>query len=343
MTQVIRAFFLSVVLLHLMACSDTSDRPQPLLPETAATPVNLIRAVQAPANERMLDIAVLRFAIDQGDKDEPNAIGDWVFTEILDIESQYLPTVLRKTLMNSNQWGIVRVLPKQDLSMDVSIQATIVQSDGVILELQVYAEDSTGRQWLNKNYIKTNLADLIGRNTGGGKTDKLGLANSPGSGSQDPFQDLYNQIANDLLAFQKTLTNKQLQSIRRVSEIKHARDLSPETFSGLLSAGDDGLLQVTRLLANNDPMLKRIERMQFRHNIFIDTLDDYYLELNLDMQPVYDLWRYYSREQIRYGKTKVNQKNPVALRPLPIIIIVIRPISFLNRSGLNWLPVSPAN
>ena len=287
-------------MLQLLACSQVADisQPPPVIEETEVAPVLLNRSKRTPSDERMLDVAVLRFAIDEGEQGSPDAIGAWVFKDILDIESQYLPTVLRKTLMDSNHWGAVRVLPKPDLSMDLSIQGTIIQSDGVVLELHVLAVDSTGREWLNKRYTKTNLADL----TGGGKKGQ-----GYSAVSQDPFQSLYNRIANDLLEQQQSLSDRQLQTIRRVSKIKHASDLSPETFSGLLVSGEDGLLTVARLLADNDPMLARVERMQFRHNIFIDTLDDYYLDLNRDMQPVYDLWRYYSREQILEVETELRK------------------------------------
>lgn len=280
----------------LASCSGTPDRildeAEISAAEEEKAPTKLIRALRNPDSEWVLDIALLRFKVAKSNS--ANQIGSWIFDEILEIESQYLPTVLRKALMDSNQWGVVRVLPKEDLSMDISVQSTIIQSDGIALKLRVIAQDSTGREWIDKEYAQTNLTDLIDNEL-------------HGSSDQDPFQDIYNQISNDLLAIQKSLSYSEIQNIKRVSEIRHASDLSPETFADLISRDDDGLLRVNRQLADNDPMLKRVERMQLRHNIFIDTLDDYYLELNREMQPVYDLWRYYSREQILEIETELRR------------------------------------
>ncbi|MEX2131079.1 MAG: hypothetical protein WD772_06290, partial [Pseudohongiellaceae bacterium] len=50
--------------------------------------------------------------------------------------------------------------------------------------------------------------------------------------------------------------------------------------------------------SQEDPMLGRVGDMKLRHFLFIDTVDEYYRSLFEEMQPPYDLWRRYSREQI---------------------------------------------
>lgn len=251
---------------------------------------SLDRANYAPQARKQLSVAITRFEVDQ-EGDSGLGIGGWIFDEILEIESQYLPTVLRDTLLESNHWGVVRVLPREDLSMDLQVFATIVHSDGVSLEVDVEAVDSTGRAWFTQRYSEQ-YRQLEAEYQTTLEVDYLAKY-------KDPFQNLYNKIANDLLSFQQALTEQEVLNIQRVSEMRHAADLSPEVFGSLLEKDENGLLKVSRLLAENDPMLDRLGRMQLRHHIFIDTLDEYYEELNRDMQPVYDLWRYYSREQIQ--------------------------------------------
>lgn len=269
-----------VLLLLVLAASCAQTVPESSLDDALADHQNveLVRAKSPPASDQLLDVAIKIFEV-EGSKRDRSLVGDWVFQEILDIERQYLPTVLRETLVKSNQWGVVRVLPQQDLSMDLMVSATILRSDGVLIELSVQASDSTGRQWLSQNYSAPYVPGLDDQ-------------------QEDPFQQLYDAIANDLLRVRETLSMRELQRINQVTDIRHAADLSPETFSDLLDMDQNGLIRVTRRLAANDPTLGRIERMRFRHNVFVDTLDDYYQELNRDMRPVYDLWRYYSREQI---------------------------------------------
>lgn len=275
--------------LGLISCAQTPDvEPVPEIDWVGYQVLD--RANYAPTFDRQLDVAIRTFDVTQTG-DSGLGIGGWIFDEILEIESQYLPTVLRDTLLESNHWGVVRVLPKEDLSMDLQVTANILHSDGLSLEVDVFAIDNTGRTWLNQRYSERYRQLDEYATTVAPAVDHLAKY-------EDPFQNLYNKIANDLFAFREKLEDEDLLNIQRVSEVLHAKDLSPEAFGDLLETDDQGFLIVSRLLAENDPMQERVGRMQLRHNIFIDTLDEYYNELNQDMQPVYDLWRYYSREQI---------------------------------------------
>lgn len=299
----LRSVFLLLIVSMLCSCSGAPERVErPLLEDNVGT-VSLETSAADPSSARLLDVAVQVFAIEQQDAENSeegeqpvseSAIGDWYFAEILEIESQYLPTVMRNTLIQSNQWNAVRVLPQSDASIDLNLAATIISSDGNFLDVQVRATDSTGREWLNKQYSEINPTEAFA-------PGMLADPNYEGiyqDSDEDPFQNLYNQIANDLLAVQRSLSDDEMLTIQRVSELRHASDLSPETFSELLVEDEQGYATVNRLLADSDPMLARIARMRLRHHVFIDTLDEYYATLNLDMQPVYDLWRLYSREQI---------------------------------------------
>jgi hypothetical protein len=67
----------------------------------------------------------------------------------------------------------------------------------------------------------------------------------------------------------------------------------------MLSQTESGQYEVASLPAEDDPMLQRVEDMRVRHNLFIDTVDDYYGALYEEMQPSYVLWRRYSHDQRR--------------------------------------------
>lgn len=254
----------------------------------ARVPVELIRSTAQSDEELVLDVGVQIFDVSE-DKSKAAGIGDWIFDEILDIESQYLPIVLRNSLIESAQWGSVRVLPRQDPSMDLQVIGTILQSDGLALQLNIRAVDGTGREWLNKTYSGVSAKE---------ERQAIRSTSSTDSERSDPFQSLYSQIANDLAQVKLSLSNSELLNIRRVSEIRYATDLSPETFASLLAHNPDGTRRVRRLLAENDPMLDRIARMRIRHHVFIDTVDEYYAATYRESLPIYNLWRFYSRDQI---------------------------------------------
>lgn len=284
---------LSLLVLFLVsACSQPTPPPVEFVPSPDVGPVELIRVAENLDEQTLLDIGVVIFD-NQPLYTNERELGAWIFEEIVQNETQYLPYVLRNTLVDSNLWGVVRVLPDTDPSLDLLIEGTIVQSSGINLELHIRATDSTGREWLNKTYL-----DRAGSADYPESTRYTAKNRFVASDFVDPFQDIYDQINNDLLEVQNSLTSQQLANIPRVSYMVYANDLSPETFGNTLSNDTDGLLTVTSLMAEDDPMIGRLEEMRSRHHVFIDTVDEYYESLFDEMRPVYVTWRDYSRDEI---------------------------------------------
>jgi hypothetical protein len=289
--QYIRPILLLITLL-LHACTQTPAQPSgPVIPQVGT--IALARSVNTPDENRLLDVGVLVFE-NEADEQDSQIFGEWVFSEIRENETHYLPFVLRNTLIDSNQWGSIRVLPQDDPSVDLLISGTVLHSDGIELALHIVVRDSTGRQWLEKDYADSTLEDDFPettRFTPGNRFDATNFV--------DPFQDIYNQIHNDLVTARAALTEQELIDIGRVSQIVYASDLSPESFNSMLEEDDEGRLTVSSLPSENDPMIVRVEEMRLRHHLFIDTVDEYYQALFEDMQPSYVIWRRYSFDQIQ--------------------------------------------
>jgi len=208
-----------------------------------------------------------------------------IFPVIRNAESRYLPYAIRRTLVDSNHWGAVRVLPEPDQSTELLITGRIEQSDGATLSIFVTASDSSGRVWIDRSYTATAAENAF---------------QAAQRRSRRPFQDLYNEIVNDLLAFRQTLGSTDLQNIRRIADLRYAGALAPDAFGDFLSVDEQGLYSVRRLPARNDPMLNRVQRIREQEYLFIDTADDQFAELYTEMTPVYDLWRQFQREQMQY-------------------------------------------
>ena len=277
----------------LVACAQP-PAPPPERPALAPTaPVALQLASASLPTSALLDIGVAVFTstVSAEQTSDANA---WLFAEISRKETQYLPYVLRTTLIASNQWGAVRVLPENDPSVDLLVHGTIFQSDGEVLDLAIRATDSTGREWLNKRYMEvaamSDYPDTT-RFTAGRRFDANNFI--------DPFQDVYDLIANDLQAARNAIDAGALAEIQLVAEMLYANDIAPDAFAHSLQINADGTRSVASLPADDDPMRKRIEEIRLRHYLFIDTVDDYYRALYDEMQPAYVLWRRFSLEQIQ--------------------------------------------
>ncbi|MES3009037.1 MAG: hypothetical protein V4751_14830 [Pseudomonadota bacterium] len=287
-SSISRLLLLSLLSLLLTACAQ--NQPAQVVGPPPVGDVQLNVATQTPSEERLLNIGVQVFDTRATDAQLTQA-GAAIFAEIRRIETHYLPVVLRNTLVSSNQWGVVRVLPETDPSVDLLIQGTILRSDGANLSLLVRATDSSGKEWLNKTYVDTagvvDYPDFV-----------PSLRDRTTTNLEDPFQDLHAQIANDLLAVRESMDAQALLALAQLTQIKYAGDLSPEAFGSLLQPDAQGLLTLQRLPATNDPLLEHVAQIRARHHVFIDTIDEYYDALHHDLKPTYDVWRQYSHDQV---------------------------------------------
>jgi hypothetical protein len=164
-------------------------------------------------------------------------------------------------------------------SVDVVVEGAIVSSTGKKLEIDVTVFDATGRGWLSKRYKQ--------------EADPMAYEDEA---TEEPFQSLYNRIANDLLKERSDLDPEDFAEIRRVSELKFASDLAPAAFSDYLAVRK-GRYFPTRLPADGDPMMARVSEIRERDHMFVDTLNEYYADLYAKMEVPYRGWRSNSYEE----------------------------------------------
>jgi hypothetical protein len=275
--------------LVLTGCVVNEIRPQPKLEAVQAT------EMISPAE--LLDVAVVDFdpGVSQALLDDEEELEKRrIYPEVRRAESRLLAVRLKQILENTGQWGAVRVVPSGVNYVDVSVTARIVESTGAALELAVTARDASGRVWIDdKTY--TAEADL-----GSYKTE-LALR------ARDPFQNIYVQIADDLLAARRALSSTERRELRQIAELRFASDLDSASFSGYVQQTGTGRWSVTRLPAVDDPALQRIRAIRERDAGVIDTLDGYNQEFSDKLFESYGAFRRTSREAIERADKARNQ------------------------------------
>ena len=257
-------------------------------------PLPKVEARQAvseiPADQR-LDIVVRNFdpGIPEELADDEDALAKKrIFPEMRKAEARYFAVMLRNTLEGSAQWGAVRVGPESVRFVDVAVTGRIIESTGKRLELEITARDAAGRLWLDAKHYEGD-ADV-----GSYKTDAALKA-------RDPFQNVYSNIANDLLAARARLDVAALREVRQVAELQFAADIAPESLSGYLRQDETvkpALTRVARLPASNDPIATRVQRIRERDAQVLDTLDGYYTGFSDQMQEPYGEFRRTSWDEI---------------------------------------------
>ena len=243
----------------------------------------------SPVDESsLLDIGIIEFA--SGLDAENNARETGVYDEIRLAETKYLAYHLKTTLQSTGYWGAVRVIPSREAFTDIIISGEIEKSDGEFVEINVSVDDAAGRHWFRKSYeTQTGVTSYSER-----RDRRL-----------DPYQKIFNEIANDLQAHAELMPPKELMQTRQVSELQFFSDMSPLAYGEHLSMDEDGIITIDRLPAENDPTVARLRQIRERDRFVVDTLNEHYANFYYGIAIPYRNWRKVSRqESINYRQVK---------------------------------------
>lgn len=292
-----RIFILLIAVFVLNGCTNSttikSTRHVPLQQQTTAIPEN-----------QLLDVGVVTFdpGLDESDDD------DAVLPEVRNAESYYLANQLRSAIQDSAAWGAVRVLPSTKPVTDVYVQGTILESTGESLKLAIAVSDTSGQPWYKKTYAAKASEYAYQRR----KTLQ-----------RDPFSGLFNQIANDLLSYREKLDGDTAVKLRTISELRFARDFSPESFDQHIVENRKGRLEISRLPARNDPILARIQKIQMRDDLYVDTMQEYYDNFSLRMEEPYQVWRTESYNEVIAARELKRQGTGRILGGIAAVVVGI--------------------
>ena len=269
----------------LVACNTTTVKT------TSYEQVNLESEVTP--EELLLDVGV---GIFNPGTDALSVGEEGVFPKIREAEARFMPYKLMETLQHTGNWGVVRVIPDRLSEMDLWVDGEILKSDGENLWLQVTVEDASGKRWFSKKY--TGVA---------GKYSYDDIT----SNQREPFQKVYNQVANDMLAYRNQFDAAEIRNMRTIAELKFARDFSPEVFHDYLALDEKGRYVVKRLPAAGDPSLQQVRQIRERDYIFVDTLQQYYASFVNQMEEPYTEWRegfYLESQNLKEVRAESNAK-----------------------------------
>ena len=216
-----------------------------------------------------------------------------VFPEVRAVEARLLPFVLREILIESDQWGAVRVVPADRNGDEIQVNGRILKSDGESLEVELRAVDAFGNEWVNGNYAMTSG---VGESTG-----SADIASS--------FKNVFRQFAADLLAARGVYNDRTLRQNREVALLRYAGSLLPDAYSRYLDSSPDGLYRIVRLPAEDDPMLERIRRIREFEYRFTDAIDEQYEALYSEIADTYNLWLRYQERLTRYRQDGEQQRR----------------------------------
>ena len=212
--------------------------------------------------------------------------------EIRKAEGIYISYHLAKSILNHQQLGPVRIIPDKRDNLDINISGEVVYSDGEVLELVVKVEDASGKRWYKKNYRQV--------------VSQEGYINN-NQETADPFSKLYESITLDLIRQIRGMSYDELTNIKNIRRLRFARWLMPGKYSDYYSQGKNGIIHINRLPPENDPYAARINRINSRYNLYVDTqMSDYGNFVDRIYRPYFE-WRKNSlNNKILYRKSRAD-------------------------------------
>lgn len=278
MSRALRIFALGMMAtalsLSMSACMTHETRP--------LQRINAVKAATEIPADQLLDVGV-RLLDANVPKDEKTQEKERIFPEVRRAEARFIAMQIRNTLEGTGHWGQVRVVPQDANALDLHVSGRILESTGAKLRLEVTVSDATNRVWFKKEYDQP--ADTRSYRDNSGRP-------------RDPFQNLYSNVANDMLAYRQQLAAADLQAVRRISELRFASELAPYAFKDYLQSDNKGLYRATRLPAQDDPLFARMDRIRERDYALLDTVNEHYALFTENMSDPYTNWRRYSYDEI---------------------------------------------
>ena len=276
---VMRLLSIFTVALLLVGCGGN----QATIPYSVA----LVEQSESVPEDELLDVGVVLF--DPGVPDgeiEPEVLGrllqDGTFPHIRRTEAHYMAVHLRNTLQDSGHWGSVWIMPGESTAADINVSAQILHSDGSRFRLKVHAVDSTGRNWIDREYAMQTAPDSYNRQL------------YPGL---DPYRDVFHRIANDLAAVKDSFSPSEKRNVRTVAQLRFAGELSPEAFGEHVRQQRGGRFVLNRLPADNDPQFERTRMIRDREHLFVETLNEHYVDVYEESRDSYHGWRETARQE----------------------------------------------
>lgn len=245
-----------------------------------AEETELVVATVPKEESQLLDVGVIEF--DPGIPENNDPEKSRVYNEIRNAESRYLAYHLKTTMQGTGHWGAVRVLPSSEAFSDILINGRIEKSDGEFIEVEVAVSDTSGQHWFTRTYkTQTGISSYSER-----RDRRL-----------DPYQKIFNDIANDVKAHADTLAPERVVRLQQISELKFFADMSPLTYGEHLIVDEDGLVSVQRLPADNDPTVDRLRQIRERDRLVVDMLNEHYANFYYGISIPYHSYRKASREE----------------------------------------------
>ncbi len=198
-----------------------------------------------------------------------------IHPEVASAERYYFPKQLKKTLQKSGYFEDVFITPRPSETMNIVLTGQLLESNGRRATLRVTATDSSGKGLFSNTYKFS--------------TEEFHF-DAAEKDVYDTYQAMFNAISNDIIDAYKKMTPEERVRLRELSDVRFARDLSPDAFGGYVIVDKDRY-ELVGLPAENDPLFEKVLYLKGVEYQFLAELNGFYSDLYETMWDPYLNWR----------------------------------------------------
>ncbi|MGB3210554.1 MAG: hypothetical protein WBB19_07620 [Desulforhopalus sp.] len=207
---------------------------------------------------------------DQDDYDDEN-----IWPELRRAEANRFAYKLKEKLEATGQFGAIRVTPDKTATGEVYILGRIEESNGEEVKVEIEVVDISGRRWLDE-YFEHEVSESFHEN----------LRNE----GKDPYDPLFEEAAAAIVAELRNHESKELENLQYLADLRFGANFSEETFMPYMQ-NEDGKFTLVSKPSDDDPMLRRVQAIRVRDQLFVDGLQDNYASFSEQMNESYLMWQ----------------------------------------------------
>ena len=190
----------------------------------------------------------------------------------------------------------VRVYPDATATAELYVMGKILESNGEDLDLEITVIDISGKTRMKK----------IFRNR-----VKEYDVNNPRNKGKDLYVPYFDDIAAEIARSAAKIRAKDRAKLDVIETVRFGESMSGDYFSKYLKTSRSGRVSLVSAPSRNDPMIKNLEAVRVKDQMFTDQLEDDYARYSTKMDESYLVWQEQAFEmskQARKAKAAATSK-----------------------------------
>ena len=253
-----------------------------------------------------LDIIIPVF--DPGLPDDPEEYADeGIWPELRRAEASRFAYKMKLAIEETNAFGAVRVMPDAKATGDLYVVGKIIESNGENVEINIKVYDISGNKWFDKTFDHEVAADFHSNIRNKGK---------------DPYDPVFTAAADRLVEELMDQDDAQLTKLQALTDLRFGENFSEQAFSRYMKR-KGGKVSLIGYPDQDDSMLKRVQAIRIRDQLFTDRMQPHYEQFNQQMEESYAMWQKQSFNEVRAAREARNAAIGKAVAGVGLIAVAV--------------------